>query len=41
MDKMVGMGDAADLGFHYTTSDYFALLLVIFALVLIMARSPR
>ena len=39
LPKMVGMGDAADLGFHYTTSDYFALLLVIFALVLIMASA--
>ncbi|MBR4505346.1 MAG: ABC transporter permease [Bacteroidales bacterium] len=39
LPKMVGMGDAADLGFHYTTSDYFALLLVIFASVLIMASA--
>ena len=39
LPKMVGMGDAADLGFHYTTSDYRALLLVIFASVLIMASA--
>ena len=39
LPKMVGMGDAADLGFHYTTSDYIALLLVIFASVLIMASA--
>ena len=39
LPKMVGMGDAADLGFHYTTSDYFVLLLVIFASVLIMASA--
>ncbi len=39
LPKMVGMGDAADLGFHYTTSDYFALLVVILASVLIMASA--
>ena len=39
LPKMVGMGEAADLGFHYTTSDYIALLLVIFASVLIMASA--
>lgn len=41
LPKMVsGEGvDYADLGFHYTTSDYFALLLVIFASVLIMASA--
>ena len=39
LPKMVAMGDAADLGFHYTTSDYFVLLLVIFASVLIMASA--
>ena len=39
LPKMVGMGDAADLSFHYTTSDYFVLLLVIFASVLIMASA--
>ena len=39
LPKMVGMGDAADLGFHYTTSDYLVLLLVIFASVLIMASA--
>ncbi len=39
LPKMVGMGDAADLGFHYTTSDYIALLLVILASVLIMASA--
>ena len=37
---MVGMeGAAADLGFHYTTTDYVVLLLVIFASVLIMASA--
>ena len=39
LPKMVGIGEAADLGFHYTTSDYIALLLVIFASVLIMASA--
>ena len=39
LPKMVGMGEAADLGFHYTTSDYIALLLVILAAVLIMASA--
>ena len=39
LPKMVAMGDAADLGFHYTTSDCFVLLLVIFASVLIMASA--
>lgn len=41
LPKMVsGEGvDYADLGFHYTTADYFALLLVIFASVLIMASA--
>jgi sodium transport system permease protein len=39
LPKMVGMGEAADLGFHYTTFDYIALLLVIFASVLIMASA--
>ena len=39
LPKMVGMGEAADLGFHYTTSDYIALLLVILASVLIMASA--
>ena len=41
LPKMVsGEGvDYASLGFHYTTSDYFALLLVIFASVLIMASA--
>ena len=41
LHKMVsGEGvDYADLGFHYTTADYFALLLVIFASVLIMASA--
>ncbi len=39
LPKMVGMGEAADLGFHYTTSDYIVLLLVIFASVLIMAST--
>ncbi len=39
LPKMVGMGDAADLGFHYTTTDYIVLMLVIFASVLIMASA--
>ena len=39
LPKMVGMEENVDLGFHYTTSDYFALLLVIFASVLIMASA--
>ncbi len=39
LPKMVGMGDGVDLGFHYTTSDYVALLLVILASVLIMASA--
>ena len=41
LPKMVsGEGvDYSSLGFHYTTSDYFALLLVIFASVLIMASA--
>lgn len=41
LPKMVsGEGvDYASLGFHYTTGDYFALLLVIFASVLIMASA--
>ena len=39
LPKMVGMGDSVDLGFHYTTSDYVALLLVILASVLIMASA--
>ena len=39
LPKMVGIGEAADLGFHYTTSDYIALLLVILASVLIMASA--
>ena len=40
LPKMVGMeGAAADLGFHYTTTDYVVLLLVIFASVLIMASA--
>ena len=39
LPKMVGIGEAADLGFHYTTSDYIALLLVILAAVLIMASA--
>ncbi|MCR4658972.1 MAG: ABC transporter permease subunit [Bacteroidales bacterium] len=39
LPKMVGMGEAADLGFHYTTSDYIVLLLVILASVLIMASA--
>lgn len=39
LPKMVGMEGGADLGFHYTTSDYFVLLLVIFASVLIMASA--
>ena len=39
LPKMVGIGEAADLGFQYTTSDYIALLLVIFASVLIMASA--
>ncbi len=39
LPKMVGIGEAADLGFNYTTSDYIALLLVILASVLIMASA--
>ena len=39
LPKMVGMEGGADLGFHYTTADYFALLLVILASVLIMASA--
>lgn len=39
LPRMVGMGDGVDLGFHYTTSDYVALLLVILASVLIMASA--
>ena len=39
LPKMVGMGEAAGLGFHYTTSDYLVLLVVIFASVLIMASA--
>ncbi len=41
LPKMVsGEGvDYSSLGFHYTTADYFALLLVIFASVLIMASA--
>ena len=41
LPKMVsGEGmDYSSLGFHYTTGDYFALLLVIFASVLIMASA--
>ncbi len=39
LPKMVGMEGGTDLGFHYTTSDYIALLLVIFASVLIMASA--
>ena len=39
LPKMVGMEGGADLGFHYTTSDYIALLLVILASVLIMASA--
>ena len=40
LPKRVGMeGAAADLGFHYTTTDYVVLLLVIFASVLIMASA--
>ena len=39
LPKMVGMGDTPDLGFHYATSDYIVLLLVIFASVLIMASA--
>ncbi len=41
LPKMVsGEGvDYTSLGFHYTTADYFALLLVIFASVLIMASA--
>ena len=39
LPKMVAMGDGVDLGFHYTTSDYFALLLVILASVLIMSSA--
>lgn len=39
LPKMVGMEGGTDLGFHYTTSDYIALLLVILASVLIMASA--
>lgn len=39
LPKMVGMEGGADLGFHYTTSDYLVLLMVIFASVLIMASA--
>ena len=39
LPKMVGMEGGADLGFHYTSADYFALLLVILASVLIMASA--
>ena len=44
LPKMIGIEGAEDagasmLGFHYTTSDYFVLLLVIFASVLIMASA--
>lgn len=39
LPKMVGIGEAADLGFHYTTTDYIVLMLVIFASVLIMASA--
>lgn len=39
LPKMVGMDEGVDLGFHYTTSDYVALLLVILASVLIMASA--
>lgn len=39
LPKMVAMGDGVDLGFHYTTADYFALLLVILASVLIMSSA--
>ena len=39
LPKMVGMSEGAGLGFHYTTSDYIVLLLVIFASVLIMASA--
>lgn len=39
LPKMVGMDESVDLGFHYTTSDYVALLLVILASVLIMASA--
>ena len=39
LPKMVGMEEGVDLGFHYTTSDYVALLLVILASVLIMASA--
>ena len=39
LPKMVGMEGAPDMGFHYTTTDYVVLLLVIFASVLIMASA--
>ncbi len=42
LPKMVSGGDGVDigtLGFHYATSDYLVLLLVIFATVLIMASA--
>ena len=39
LPKMVGMEEGVDLGFHYNTSDYVALLLVILASVLIMASA--
>lgn len=39
LPKMVGMEGAEGLGFHYTTTDYLVLLLVIFASVLIMASA--
>lgn len=39
LPKMVGMDEGVDLGFHYATSDYVALLLVILASVLIMASA--
>lgn len=39
LPKMVGMDEGVDLGFHYTTRDYVALLLVILASVLIMASA--
>ena len=39
LPKMVGSGEGVAFSFHYTAADYLALLLVIFASVLIMASA--
>ena len=39
LPKMVGMDDGAGMAFHYSTTDYFVILLLILASVLIMASA--